>query len=73
MTDKQAKIGLDKPGQLGGFVNRFVQDNGVICRNMGDTLGFCPPLIITAPQIDDLFDRIKVSLDEAEAELPPRA
>ena len=72
VTDKSAKTGLDKPGQLGGFVNRFVQDNGVISRNMGDTLGFCPPLIITAQQIDDLFDRIAISLDQAQADLPPR-
>ena len=73
VTDKAAKKGLDKPGQLGGFVNGFVQANGVISRNMGDTLGFCPPLIIEAAQIDDLFDRIGKALDEAVAALPNRA
>ena len=70
VTDKVAKKGLDKPGQLGGFVNTFVQANGVISRNMGDTLGFCPPLVITEAQIDDLFDRIGRALDEAAAALP---
>ena len=72
VADKQAKTALEKPGQLGSFVNGFVQDNGVISRNMGDTLGFCPPLIITASQIDDLFDRISLSLDQAHAALPSR-
>ena len=70
VTDKAAKKGLDKPGQLGGFVNRFVQANGVISRNIGDTLGFCPPLVITAREIDDLFDRIGKALDQAAAALP---
>ncbi len=72
VTDKAAKKGLDKPGQLGGFVNTFVQANGVILRNMGDALGFCPPLIITEAQVDDLFDRIAVSLDQAAEALPNR-
>lgn len=70
VTDKVAKKGLDKPGQLGAFVNGFVQENGVISRNMGDTLGFCPPLIITAEQIDDLFDRVGAALDQAAEALP---
>ncbi len=70
VTDKAAKTGLDKPGQLGAFVNGFVQANGVISRNMGDTLGFCPPLIITQSQIDDLFGRVGKALDEAAAALP---
>ena len=42
-----------------------MQENGVISRNIGDTLGFCPPLVITAQEIDDLFDRIGKALDQA--------
>jgi 4-aminobutyrate--pyruvate transaminase len=72
VTDKAAKKGLEKPGQLGAFVNRFVQENGVISRNMGDTLGFCPPLIITEAEIDQLFDRVKTALDRAAQALPTR-
>ena len=72
VTDKAAKTGLDKPGQLGAFVNRFIQDNGVICRNMGDTIGFCPPMVINEGEIDTLFDRIGTALDQAAAALPGR-
>lgn len=70
VTDKTAKKGLEKPGMLGSFVNGFVEANGVISRNMGDTLGFCPPLIITEGQIDDLFDRVEQALAQAMAALP---
>ena len=30
----------------------------------GDIIGFCPPLIITAAEIDDMFDRIESGLDD---------
>ena len=34
-----------------------------------DSIGICPPLIITEEQIHDLFDRLKAGLDDALAEL----
>jgi 4-aminobutyrate--pyruvate transaminase len=34
---------------------------------MGDSIAFCPPLIITESQIDDMFDRFAKALDETEA------
>ncbi len=70
VTDKATKKALAKPGQLGTFVNGFIQANGVICRNMGDALGLCPPMIITEAEIDLLFDRLGTALDEAAAALP---
>jgi len=38
--------------------------NGLIVRNIGDTLALCPPLIITQAQIDDVMRILKQSLDE---------
>jgi 4-aminobutyrate--pyruvate transaminase len=32
---------------------------------MGDTLGFCPPLIITEKQVDQMVDAVKKALDTA--------
>ena len=43
----------------------IIQRHGVILRALpGDIIGFCPPLIITAAEIDDMFDRIESGLDE---------
>ena len=36
---------------------RIAEEEGLILRAMGDTLAFCPPLIISPEEIDDLFDR----------------
>lgn len=45
------------PGKLGSLINQQMTEAGIITRNMGESLGFCPPLIITPKQIDELFDR----------------
>ena len=45
-----------------------IQRHGVILRALpGDIIGFCPPLIITAAEIGDMFDRIESGLDEVSA------
>lgn len=33
--------------------------------HMNDTIAFCPPLIITERQIDDMFDAMARTLDDA--------
>jgi len=44
---------------------RFAEDEGLIVRAvMGDVLTLCPPLIITAGEIDELFDRLTRALDK---------
>ena len=41
-------------------------------RRCGDTLAFCPPLIIEDKEIDQLFDRLAATLDQTLAELKRR-
>ena len=65
VTDKATKAPWGSAGALGGLVNGILQQNGIISRNMGDALAFCPPLIINAKQVDDIFDAVEKSLDEA--------
>ena len=45
----------------------FGQEEGVIVRAIGDTLAICPPLIIKADEVNEMFDRIVRALDKAEA------
>ena len=43
----------------------IIQKHGVILRPLpGDIIGFCPPLIISEAEIDDMFDRIESALVE---------
>ncbi len=69
VVDKQAKKALEPVGKLGALVAGILTQNGALCRNMGDAIAFCPPLIITEKQVDDLLAITKRSLDEAEKQL----
>jgi 4-aminobutyrate--pyruvate transaminase len=54
---------------LGGMLNRELQERGLISRNMGDALAFCPPLVITESQIDEMFDVFAGALDAVAKEI----
>ncbi|MBB2203056.1 aspartate aminotransferase family protein [Gluconacetobacter tumulisoli] len=51
-------------------VAAMVEEEGVICRSVGEALCFCPPLIITGDQLDDLFAAVGRALDRLAAERP---
>ena len=46
--------------KFGAFVAKTIQENGVILRALPiDGVGFCPPLIITEDEINEMFDKIE--------------
>ena len=68
VEDRQAKS-VRTPGRLGALMNAAMHRNGLISRNMTDTVAFCPPMIITRQQADDMFEIVARSLAEIEAEV----
>ena len=51
-------------GTVGGYAQKMAQDNGLLIRTVaGSCLGFCPPLIITHEQIDEMIDKVAQALD----------
>ncbi|MTI44487.1 4-aminobutyrate--pyruvate transaminase [Roseibium hamelinense] len=56
----------DAPGSLGGKANAEFHKQGLISRNMLDAMAFCPPLIITEPQVHEMFDIAEKALDTVE-------
>ncbi len=49
-------------------------DNGLIVRGLpGDVVGICPPMIIQDNEIDDLFNRLVIALDEAHDMIEKRS
>jgi 4-aminobutyrate---pyruvate transaminase len=52
---------------VGAYCASRAQDHGLILRALGDTCAFCPPLIITEAEIDELFDRFQKALADTEA------
>jgi 4-aminobutyrate--pyruvate transaminase len=67
VADKASKTPFDPPGQVGAYLAQRTQENGVILRNLMDSLAFCPPLIITEEQIDTLLSAFGRALDETAA------
>ena len=47
-----------------GHVAEAALEAGVITRNIGEAVCFCPPLIITAAQIKDMFECVRQALDK---------
>lgn len=65
VEDKQARRNFDPARKVGPWVMNRALDHGLSVRALlNDTIGLCPPLIITGSQIDDMFDRLARTLDD---------
>ena len=51
---------------VGLFCQNQALSNGLIVRAIGDNIGFCPPLIISEKELDQLFDIFTKSLKETQ-------
>jgi 4-aminobutyrate---pyruvate transaminase len=64
VADKQTKRQYDPKKGVAAKAVTFAQGEGLILRSlMGDRIAVCPPLIISADEIDTLFDRLERALD----------
>ncbi|MFQ5914751.1 MAG: adenosylmethionine--8-amino-7-oxononanoate transaminase [Nitrospinota bacterium] len=64
VQDKAAKKPFDKPGAVGGKVQKRAEELGVIFRNVNDVLLLSPPLIVTAEQADVIADTVDQVIGE---------
>jgi 4-aminobutyrate--pyruvate transaminase len=67
VRDKATKEAFDPSLGVAAYAGKRAQAHGVITRALGDTVNLCPPMIITAAQIEDMLARIKLSLDDTLA------
>jgi 4-aminobutyrate--pyruvate transaminase len=58
---------FDQPGKVGARLAGELVSRGVILRAIGDTLAFCPPMVITDEELDALFAPIETALDATYA------
>jgi 4-aminobutyrate--pyruvate transaminase len=63
VADKATKRPFDPKLTVGMKALLACQEQGLMIRAVGDVAILCPPLIITEPQIDEMFDRLKAALD----------
>ncbi|HMM13153.1 MAG TPA: aminotransferase [Parvibaculum sp.] len=68
VADKADKRSFDAKIGVGAAVQKAAEKHGLIVRALGgDIIAFCPPLIVTEADIDDIFDRIERALDDTES------
>ena len=65
-ADKTKKQAFDPAKTVAAKAVSFIQDEGVLLRNLlGDVIAFCPPLVIKSAEIDEMFDGVTRGLDKA--------
>ena len=70
VRDKATKASFDPTTGVAASVGAICQEAGLIVRPLaGDVLALCPPLIITAAEIDEIWKRFGAALDAAAAKL----
>jgi 4-aminobutyrate--pyruvate transaminase len=67
VADKATKAPFDPKINVAGFLGRRCQHHGLILRPIGDTVAFCPPLIIQENEIDLMLERFGLALDDTLA------
>jgi len=68
VADKKTRRGFDPKAQVAARCAAFAHEEGLIVRAIGgDVVAVCPPLVITADEIGELYDRLERALDRTEA------
>ena len=63
-ADKATKRPFEPKAGVGPRTVQFAEEEGLIVRFLaGDVISICPPLVISAEEIDLLFDRLGSALD----------
>ena len=64
--DPAKKVTFEQAGKAGKVLSDACQKNGLIVRPILDTIALCPPLIISKNEIDELVEKLRMSLIEVK-------
>jgi len=67
VADKPTRASFAPSEAVGPFLIKRAHHHGVILRALGDSIAFCPPLIIKEAEIDLMFERFALALDDTFA------
>jgi 4-aminobutyrate--pyruvate transaminase len=67
VADKPSKAKFDPPGKVGLYLFERAHEHGLIIRAVQDSIAFCPPLIITPAQVDDVVRRFDRALADTQS------
>jgi 4-aminobutyrate--pyruvate transaminase len=72
VPDKPGRGTFDPLGSAGALFVQRAQANGLIVRNLQDTVALCPPLIISEGEVEEMLRRFGKALEETTAALGRR-
>jgi 4-aminobutyrate--pyruvate transaminase len=64
VADKTTKAPFDPQAAVGGFLAQRAHHHGIVIRALGDSIPFCPPLIVNEAEIDLMFERFELAFDD---------
>jgi 4-aminobutyrate--pyruvate transaminase len=67
VRDKATKAPFDPAEAVGPFLVKRGHHHGLILRALGDSIAFCPPLIINEAEIDLMLERFALALQDTFA------
>jgi 4-aminobutyrate--pyruvate transaminase len=67
VADKASKAKFDPVGKVGQYFFARAHEHGLIIRAIQDSIAFCPPLIITEAQVDEVVARFARTLEDTKA------
>ena len=62
--DKEKKVMFENVGDVGAVCRDYCIQNGLIMRAVRDGMIFCPPLIFSNNHVDELVEKLRISLDQ---------
>ena len=69
MNNAESRQHFDPALKVGPRCAQIAEQHGLIVRAIGDTIAFCPPLIISEAEIEEMLARFKRALDDTARQL----
>jgi len=67
VQDKSTKATFDAKTTVGARAMHFCQERGLIVRAVGDVIVLCPPYVVTSSNVDEIFAKLRLGLDDTLA------
>ena len=67
VANKATSEPFDPSLGVGAYCAEAAQKRGLIVRNLGDSIAFCPPIIITDAHVDEMFEKFSEALNDTKA------
>ena len=68
VLDPAKRTAFDPAKKAGARLAQLALEQGLIVRALADAVAFCPPLIMTPTQVDEMFERFDRAMTCFEAE-----